>query len=32
MWFDGPDTLKVGIIIIVVAALCLFWVTHSDRS
>ncbi len=31
MWFDAPDASKVGLIIIVVAALCIFWVTHSDR-
>lgn len=30
MWFDGPDALKVGVIIIIVAVLCIYWVIHSD--
>lgn len=32
MWFDGPDVLEVGVILILVAALCIFWLTHSDRA
>lgn len=31
MGFDGPDVPEVVVIIIVVAALCIYWVTHSDR-
>ncbi|SFL94747.1 hypothetical protein SAMN04490355_102733 [Pelosinus propionicus DSM 13327] len=31
MWLDVPDALEVGCIIIVVAALCIYWLTHSDR-
>lgn len=30
MWFDGPDVFEVGVIIIVVAAFCIYWITHSD--
>ncbi|AJQ29178.1 hypothetical protein JBW_03841 [Pelosinus fermentans JBW45] len=31
MWLDVPDALEVGLIIIVVTALCIYWLTHSDR-
>lgn len=32
MWFDGPDVLEVGVILIVIAVICIFWLKHSDRA
>jgi hypothetical protein len=27
----GPDVLEVGVILIVIAVICIFWLKHSDR-